>query len=891
MRKLLFILLLVPQLVLSQVSHIISPDPGLHQLPPAGVDTTVFYVDAINGDDSRPGYPEDSSWQTVSKVNSETFDPGDQILFNKGDTWNTTEENTGLSIPSSGTNGNQITFGAYGTGNKPILTGRDSIIGWDSASVWTQSGDAWYKEIVLDPHRLWTDDIYERRESETVAVDTLEFWYWSGDTLWVFSSENPATRFNNMEFIGDRTATIASNGENYITIDGLDVRGNKNVITLDQGDNWIIQNCDIGLYCWGSGVYANDGFGGGGDTDSGLVVNNTFATGDTLFDEWEHNNTEDAVAIIGKADNWQIYNNTMTDWTHAGLVVTAGTLTEGNTNLKFYDNTITGANVDYSRGFSINNIQPASGMEIYNITIINTGVRSQLNGQGIKFYNFIIDDVEGTTYRVDIGQGLSLESTGSYTCKDIEVFNGIIMNTADEGIWFPGFVNDSIYDNTFSNLVVYNCDDDNDYQIYTSDDAQIGANTWHFNQLFKSGIDDLVYYGHDGADDYPKTVTEWNAENGTANDSIGNNIEGDPLFVSSVDYHMTEASVGVDAGTDISGYTLDLEGRAVGSPPNTGPYDSIYADVTAPIAQSAEIGNLDTNIVVILFDEYLDQDSVTTAGAFTVTYGVSGATEDSVQISSDTVKVYMALAPDVDTAVLIDYAQTFPYLQDTFNNAVIAWNDTIVTNNVAAPSTLNTGIQGYWNFDETSGDVIDQVASNDLTVNGAVQTGAGVVGGSDSITSDITLAGTANYNYQEFTVSMWIKGMDQGFMRPFINADDPVAPDYGWRMYQNNDQTILLILEDGGSNELGVQGSDDVVDETTWHNIVFVYENRTAYLYVDGSLDNSNSWAFDIDYTGAIFQFFDIDGRHDEVGVWNRELTTGEITELWNSGNGTTYPF
>ena len=34
-----------------------------------------------------------------------------------------------------------------------------------------------------------------------------------------------------------------------------------------------------------------------------------------------------------------------------------------------------------------------------------------------------------------------------------------------------------------------------------------------------------------------------------------------------------------------------------------------------------------------------------------------------------------------------------------------------------------------------------------------------------------------------------------------------------------------------------------------------------------------------------------LDGSVDELGLWNRVLTSGEMTNLWNGGAGLTYPF
>src|SRR4030066_1045047 len=66
------------------------------------------YVDATNGNDSNNGLSETTAWKTIAKVNASKFNPGDQILFRRGQTWREP-----LIAPSSGTSGNLITFGAF----------------------------------------------------------------------------------------------------------------------------------------------------------------------------------------------------------------------------------------------------------------------------------------------------------------------------------------------------------------------------------------------------------------------------------------------------------------------------------------------------------------------------------------------------------------------------------------------------------------------------------------------------------------------------------------------------------------------------------------------------------------------------------------------------------
>lgn len=79
-----------------------------------------YYI-ANNGDDQNPGTMAEP-WRTIEKVNNSWGNPiqaGDSIFFNRGDTWNGTE----LDIRLGGTSSSWMVIGAYGTGDKPILSG------------------------------------------------------------------------------------------------------------------------------------------------------------------------------------------------------------------------------------------------------------------------------------------------------------------------------------------------------------------------------------------------------------------------------------------------------------------------------------------------------------------------------------------------------------------------------------------------------------------------------------------------------------------------------------------------------------------------------------------------------------------------------------------------
>jgi hypothetical protein len=86
---------------------------------------STYYVSTPAGDDGNSGLSELLPWLTINKVNTSGFSAGDSILFNKTCTWR--EQ---LTVPSSGSVGSPITFGAYGSGADPIISAADLVTGW-----------------------------------------------------------------------------------------------------------------------------------------------------------------------------------------------------------------------------------------------------------------------------------------------------------------------------------------------------------------------------------------------------------------------------------------------------------------------------------------------------------------------------------------------------------------------------------------------------------------------------------------------------------------------------------------------------------------------------------------------------------------------------------------
>ncbi|MCJ7843306.1 cadherin-like beta sandwich domain-containing protein [Lederbergia sp. NSJ-179] len=82
------------------------------------VDVNTYYIDAESGDDHNDGKSENTAWQSLDKVNSTVFEPGDKILLKAGQSW------TGQLHPKgSGKQGNPIIIDQYGSGERPKIKG------------------------------------------------------------------------------------------------------------------------------------------------------------------------------------------------------------------------------------------------------------------------------------------------------------------------------------------------------------------------------------------------------------------------------------------------------------------------------------------------------------------------------------------------------------------------------------------------------------------------------------------------------------------------------------------------------------------------------------------------------------------------------------------------
>ncbi|VAW42929.1 hypothetical protein MNBD_CHLOROFLEXI01-3207 [hydrothermal vent metagenome] len=113
---------------------------------------TTYYVSQDSGSDGNTGTSATDAWQTVAKVNSEGFAPGDTVLFERGNSWD-----EDLDIDDSGTAVHPITFSSYGSGTEPII--RRLTIDGDYTV---------FENITIDHQKLSGDTVRVRAQNVTL---------------------------------------------------------------------------------------------------------------------------------------------------------------------------------------------------------------------------------------------------------------------------------------------------------------------------------------------------------------------------------------------------------------------------------------------------------------------------------------------------------------------------------------------------------------------------------------------------------------------------------------------------------------------------------------------------------------------------------------------------
>ncbi len=224
-----------------------------------------------------------------------------------------------------------------------------------------------------------------------------------------------------------------------------------------------------------------------------------------------------------------------------------------------------------------------------------------------------------------------------------------------------------------------------------------------------------------------------------------------------------------------------------------------------------------------------------------------------------------------------------------------------------ADSPLLTGLVAYWKLDEASGTRYDSHGSNNLTDYNTVASATGLLGSAISYGASNTdkYIGCADNDALsmgdiDFTIAGWFKRTDVNGQGQVANKWDWNIPSREYLVDVHPSTYCRFYIATTGQTQVGVTDSfypdiDDWTFLVGWHdataNTINLQVNaRTVVSSSHSGGVNAGSAAFTIGPYSVLSNYAtgcDI----DEVGIWKRVLTGGEIAQLYNSGDGITYPF
>jgi len=218
-------------------------------------------------------------------------------------------------------------------------------------------------------------------------------------------------------------------------------------------------------------------------------------------------------------------------------------------------------------------------------------------------------------------------------------------------------------------------------------------------------------------------------------------------------------------------------------------------------------------------------------------------------------------------------------------------------------SALTDNLIAWYNMDENTGtSVADEVGTNDLFLNGSLWNNEGI----DNHALNFSRTASLINKYAISTSNIGITGNDAFSISTWIYPLSWEANSVLWNLGIPGTAGHIIGLNmelDGGTKVIDIQGwglagtgtglsTNIEANLNEWLHIVFTYNGTGWKMYINGIFKNQAMSTFAIDnatiklnYLGDAFLGRGMNARSDLLGVWSREISAGEVTTLWNSGN------
>ncbi len=210
----------------------------------------------------------------------------------------------------------------------------------------------------------------------------------------------------------------------------------------------------------------------------------------------------------------------------------------------------------------------------------------------------------------------------------------------------------------------------------------------------------------------------------------------------------------------------------------------------------------------------------------------------------------------------------------------------------------------YWKLDGNSNDAVGSNNGTDTgitysTSDGKINQGANFNAITDKIAFPSSSAFRLTSNY---SISVWYKATSCVGSADIWGVYEPdTGGQKGYGLFLSGTTFFFDIYYAGGSGR--VTWSYANAQNGSWHHLVLTYDGSTAHLYVDGNQQGTGqAISSTAAYAGNEYPHIGphtwgggttdgFIGSIDELGFWNKVLSSTEVEELYNSGAAKQYPY
>ena len=500
-------------------------------------EAATYYI-KNGGSDVADGLSDANAWATINKVNTSSFIAGDSILFKKGSTWR--EQ---LTVPSSGSSGNPITFGSYGSGANSVISGADLISTWTA-----ESANLYYATYLTVPNTLTYDRNWGvKKTNKTDMSVTGDWWVDVPNTrIYLYTTAGDPDNVYTTPGVeaGVRNKVLDGTSRSYITYQNLTFL-HANSVSAEMASiksnlsGIIVDSCTFQFGAQ-NGVFFN--------ANSSLVKDSTFSYNGALGID------------VDSCDNSTVQDSEMSYNGKGGVYIGALTPTADNNilqRLTIHHNSDSGIKIDNSIG-----------------SIVQDSSSYSNTSNGLRYSNSTGAIFRRNKLYSNTANGIwvySATATGN-------IYYNLIYSNGDAGIVVAlgapaiNVFNNVMYNNTNAGLYI---DDAN--TIVTTKNNIISTSTALINIVSDVDqiqvLDNNLYYPTTGTPfnwkGTVKNFTDWKTASGQ--DALSLNT--DPLLVNpTTDFHLQSSSPAINTGTSV-GLTQDYTSRPIQLTPDMGAYE------------------------------------------------------------------------------------------------------------------------------------------------------------------------------------------------------------------------------------------------------------------------------------------------------------------------------